>query len=63
MRKVPTLPGDYREFYRNLREVLRGREQLAVSPQQALTVMRVLELARESGAKGESLAPAAEWDA
>jgi predicted dehydrogenase len=53
--KVPTLPGDYREFYRNLREVLRGREPLAVSPQQALTVMRMLELARESSARGESL--------
>jgi scyllo-inositol 2-dehydrogenase (NADP+) len=63
MRKVPTLPGDYREFYRNLREVLRGREQLAVTPQQALTVMRVLELARESSAKGESLAPDAECTA
>jgi predicted dehydrogenase len=60
-RRVPTLAGDYREFYRNLREVLRGREQLAVSPQQALTVMRVLELTRESSAKGESIAPAAEW--
>jgi len=34
-----------------------------VTPQQALTVTRVLELARESSAKGESVGPAAEWTA
>jgi predicted dehydrogenase len=42
---------DYRDFYKNLREALRGRAELAVSPQWAINVMQILELARESSAQ------------
>jgi predicted dehydrogenase len=42
---VPTLPGDYRNFYANVRDAIEGRDQLAVTPEQALNVMRVIDLA------------------
>ncbi len=45
---VPTEAGDYRRYYENIRDALAGRTQLAATPEQALKVMRVLELARES---------------
>ena len=46
--KLPTAPGDYREYYENVRDALLGTAPLAVTPQQALNVMRALELAVES---------------
>jgi predicted dehydrogenase len=50
-RRIAGLPMDYRNFYANLRDVLLGTAQLEVSPQAALNVMQVLELARQSSAK------------
>jgi predicted dehydrogenase len=52
--KRQSIPGeacDYRDFYKNLRDALRGRAELAVSPQWAVNVMKILELARESSAR------------
>jgi len=46
--KLPTAPGDYRKYYENVRDALLGTAPLAVTPQQALNVMRALELAVES---------------
>jgi len=48
--KIPSR-GDWREFYANVRDVLLGRASLQVTPQQALDVMVVLELAQESSAR------------
>lgn len=45
---VPPAPTDYRAYYANIRDVLLGTAEPAVTPQHALNVMRVLELARES---------------
>jgi predicted dehydrogenase len=45
---VPTLPGDYRGFYENVRDALLCRAELAVTPQQALNVMQAITLAFES---------------
>lgn len=53
--KIPTMAGDYRKFYVNLRDVLHGHAQLAVSGQEALMVTRMLELARESSVKHMAL--------
>ncbi len=39
---------DYRNYYANVRDALLGQAQLEVSPQAALNVMQVLELARQS---------------
>jgi len=46
--RLPTEPGDYREYYANVRDAIMGKAALAVTPQGALSVMRVLELARQA---------------
>jgi scyllo-inositol 2-dehydrogenase (NADP+) len=51
-RRIPGAPCDYRNFYANLRDALLGQEEPVVSTQWALNVMQVLELARESSARG-----------
>jgi scyllo-inositol 2-dehydrogenase (NADP+) len=51
-RRVPPGPGDYRAYYANVRDAMLGRADLAVSPQHALNVMRILELARDSSKRG-----------
>ncbi len=50
-RRIPSGTGDYRDYYANVRDVLLGQAQPAVTLPQALDVMRALELARESDAK------------
>jgi scyllo-inositol 2-dehydrogenase (NADP+) len=50
-RRIAGLPVDYRNFYANLRDALLGKAAPEVSPQAALNVMQVLELARQSSAK------------
>jgi len=47
-RKIKTEIGDYRNFYINVRDAIAGKAELDVSPQHALNVMRVLELAQKS---------------
>src|SRR5580692_2139170 len=47
-RRVPSANCDYRDFYANLRDAMLGKAKLAVSPDWALDVMRLLELARQS---------------
>ena len=47
-KRIPSAACDYRDFYANLRDAILGRGTLAVTPQWALDVMRLLGLARES---------------
>ena len=47
-RRVPSAACDYRDFYANLRDAIFGKAELAVTPEWALDVMRLLELARQS---------------
>lgn len=47
-RQIPTDAGDYRKYYENVRDAMLGAAPLAVTPEQALNVMRALELAMES---------------
>ena len=47
-RRVPSATCDYRDFYANLRDAILGKAELAVTPEWALDVMRILELARQS---------------
>ncbi|HTV83101.1 MAG TPA: Gfo/Idh/MocA family oxidoreductase [Acidobacteriaceae bacterium] len=54
-RRVPTLKGDYRGYYANVRDALLGRTELAVQPEQVWRTTRLIELARESSAKGRRL--------
>ena len=48
---VPPAPSDYRSYYANIRDVLLGTAAPAVTPQHAIDVMRVLEIARESSTR------------
>jgi scyllo-inositol 2-dehydrogenase (NADP+) len=50
-RKIPPTSSDYRNFYFNVRDAILGSTELAVSPQHALNIMRVLELAGKSNAR------------
>jgi scyllo-inositol 2-dehydrogenase (NADP+) len=47
-RRIPSANCDYRDYYSNVRDALLGRARLAVTPEWALDVMRLLELARQS---------------
>ncbi len=46
--KVETLPGDYREFYENIYGAIQKEAELIVKPEAARTVIRIIELAKES---------------
>jgi predicted dehydrogenase len=52
VRRVPTLRGDYRGFYENVRDVMEGKGELVVKPEQAWRTTRLIELARESSGQG-----------
>ena len=53
--RIPTEPGDYRGYYENVRDALHGNAALAVTPLQAWTTMRVLEMAMQSSRTGETV--------
>ena len=46
--QLPTKPGDYRQYYANMRDAILGEAELAVTPIQAMNVMRALELAKKA---------------
>ncbi len=50
-RTVATTPSSFRHYYENVRDAILGRAQLAVTPEEALEVMRGLELAMASSQK------------
>jgi scyllo-inositol 2-dehydrogenase (NADP+) len=46
--EYPTLAGSYPSYYTNVARALRGEEELAVKPEQARDVIRLIELAEQS---------------
>ena len=46
--KYPTLAGRYPEYYNNVYRAITGQEELAVKPEQAREVIRLIELAQQS---------------
>jgi scyllo-inositol 2-dehydrogenase (NADP+) len=50
-RRIPPANCDFRDYYANVRDALLGKAALAVTPEWALNVMRLLEMARESSRK------------
>ncbi len=52
---VPTLQGDYREYYANVRDAILGRAPLEVTVRAAWRVARLIELARESSRSGRRI--------
>lgn len=47
-KKHPTLPGCYPEYYNNVYRAIARKEELAVKPEQAREVIRLIELAEQS---------------
>ena len=54
-RRIPTEPGDYRFFYANVRDAIRGVAELAVMPEAGRDVLRIVEAARASSATRRSI--------
>ena len=52
---LPTERGDYRNYYANVRDAINGTAQLIIRPQDALLVIHLLELARESTIEARTL--------
>ncbi|HKW62942.1 MAG TPA: oxidoreductase [Candidatus Acidoferrum sp.] len=46
--RIPSANCDFRDYYANVRDVLLGKAAPAVTPEWAVNVMRLLEMARES---------------
>ncbi|KAJ1822417.1 hypothetical protein LPJ60_002048 [Coemansia sp. RSA 2675] len=57
---VTTADGKYPDFYKNVAAAIRGRAGLAVTPEQAADVVRIIELAKRSSDERRSLAFACE---
>jgi scyllo-inositol 2-dehydrogenase (NADP+) len=53
--KLPTEVGDYREFYANVRDAIRGEAGLVVSPEDGYRSIRLLELALQSSDQNHTL--------
>ena len=50
--KVPSKPGSYMDYYRDLVATIRGEKDLVVKPEESRAGIRIIELARESANKG-----------
>lgn len=57
-RRIPSANCDFRDYYANLRDMLLGKAEIAVTPEWCLNVMRLLEMARESSQRGRTIP----WD-
>jgi len=55
-RRIPPANCDYRDYYANMRDAVQGKGSLAVTPEWSVNVMRLLEMARESSAKQQTIA-------
>jgi len=53
--KFPTIPGDYRQFYANVRDAILGEAPLAIPAEDAFRTIRLLELALQSSVEGRTL--------
>ena len=53
--KYPTLPGRYPDYYGNVYRAITSGEELAVKPEQAREVIRLIELAEQSAREGRLL--------
>jgi predicted dehydrogenase len=52
---VETLPGDYRNYYANIRDTINGAAELAIPSAAGLLTVRLLELARQSSKEARTL--------
>lgn len=54
-RSVPTLPGNYVDYYAAVRDAILGRGPNPVPPEQAVELMELLDLGRQSALEGRAL--------
>ena len=54
--KYPTMAGCYSEYYKNIYQAITGKAELAVKPEQAREVIRLIELAEQSAKEKRQLA-------
>ncbi len=57
---VESLPGSYQDFYAAMRDALREGKPVPVDPNESLGVIRVIEAARQSAQRGETVRLAVE---
>jgi predicted dehydrogenase len=55
--RVPTQPGNYVRYYAAIRDAIRGKGANPVPPEQAVQLMELLDLGRQSAAEGRALRP------
>lgn len=55
-RAVPTLPGSYVRYYSAIRDAIHGEGPNPVTPDQAVELMELLDLGRQSATEGRALA-------
>ena len=53
--KYPTVAGDYRQFYANIRNSIQSGVPVTISPEDAFRTIRLLELAQESSDQARTL--------
>ena len=53
--KVESEHGDYREYFINLRDAICGRAEIAVKPEEARNVMKIIELAFQSSTERRTI--------
>ena len=53
--RIETLAGNYLGYYQNIYEVLREGKNLAVKPEQAMDVIKLIEAAMKSSAEGRTI--------
>lgn len=51
----PTLKGDYPAYYKNIAQVLNGKEALLVQPEEAVQTLKIIEAAQQSHAEGRRI--------
>jgi scyllo-inositol 2-dehydrogenase (NADP+) len=54
-KRIPTEPGDYRDYYANVRDAILGKAPIAVPGADAWRTARIIELARQSSEEGRTL--------
>lgn len=50
--KVPSQPGSWMDYYRDVVEAIRGEKDVVVKPEQSRDGIRIIELAMEAAKKG-----------
>ncbi|MEM1138024.1 MAG: Gfo/Idh/MocA family oxidoreductase, partial [Bacteroidota bacterium] len=53
--QIETIAGDYPAFYENIAEVIKEGKPLAVTPQEALNVIKIIELSTKSHEEGKTI--------